>query len=689
MHPLCQCHLRMNAYVCDTLCRHTCLEAGTICEKRRKFKSGPLWLSNLTVQAFGLMFNKRCTHIASITLMRELPRKDLNPCLQIARPRSSKSCKSLIQSLFVTKASSYRAAIRTAKGVVADVGEASASSSVGLVQLSKCSEAHSERDGYNVIGKKFGLTLDVPFTPIPKAPGVTYPGQLCLLKLKSWMNFIVTMNCVHLLCGLQQKDTARERAILESFWKRFKAVRPQHSMWKLVEEGKLNLQNTIPLVCHGDEGRGRKRSGFLVLSWSSVLGFGTLSANAARKEHPYRLQRLNYVGSTYLTRMVTSALPKMAHDAAALNDILHAVAHDANEMMREGVENSRGEKYFAVCINIVGDWQWLAKCGSFLRSWSNCNKRPLTDKSEPKGMCHLCLADQVGVPWENYKVYDVEKKIFPAWYPTMYSVDPWETKPPLSAIPSVPGEEPGFYAFDLFHSFHLGVGKTLAASCLALASELMVATAVDVRLEELTNLYQIWAEENKKSLFFTTFTRANLGWMDTSCYPNGQWSKGHVTTCVLEFFCDFAQKRDLTGHPLLKMSLEACLEISECLKRLYENDVWIHQTEALRISHHGMRFLELYKCLAFESFHSGKALYANMPKGHALDHTFFALYLSSVSNKWSLNPLICSVQMFEDFIGRCSRAARRTSPQQVVKRSLERCLQASYKAWYEAGYIKD
>ena len=101
--------------------------------------------------------------------------------------------------------------------MVADVGEASASSSVGLVQLSKCSEAHSERDGYNVIGKQFGLTLDVPFTPIPKAPGVTYPGQLCLLKLKSWMNFIVTMNCVHLLCGLQHKDTARN----DQFWNLF------------------------------------------------------------------------------------------------------------------------------------------------------------------------------------------------------------------------------------------------------------------------------------------------------------------------------------------------------------------------------------------------------------------------------------------------------------------------------------
>ncbi|CAL1142470.1 unnamed protein product [Cladocopium goreaui] len=63
-------------------------------------------------------------------------------------------------------------------------------------------------------------------------------------------------------------------------------------------------------------------------------------------------------------------------------------------------------------------------------------------------------------------------------------------------------KEASFYAFDLFHSFHLGVGKILVASCLALASELMAATSVDNRLEELTSLYLVWAEENKKLKHF-------------------------------------------------------------------------------------------------------------------------------------------------------------------------------------------
>ena len=78
-----------------------------------------------------------------------------------------------------------------------------------------------------------------------------------------------------------------------------------------------------------------------------------------------------------------------------------------------------------------------------------------------------------------------------------------------------------------------------------------------------------------------------------------------------------------------------------------------------------------------------------MPKGHALDHILFALRKSAVCRKRSLNPLIFSVQLFEDFIGRVSRAARKASPQQVVKSVLQRCLQASYRHWHAGGFVKD
>ena len=407
---------------------------------------------------------------------------------------------------------------------------------------------------------------------------------------------------------------------------------------------------------------------------------------------------LNYTLSTHLTRHVTAALPKMAHDTDALHDILCAIAADTKNMYEEGVCNSMGERFFVVIINVVGDWQFLQKAGYLTRTYSNCAKRPWGPKSVPKGICHLCLADQKHGPnasdrvaWENYRVYNYGQNVLPAWHSTLHTVDPWdESAPsPLNGIPYMANEIAGLYTYDLFHSFHLGVGKTLVASCLALASEQMISSNVSVRLEELTALYLTWAEENHEKTFVSQITKANLGWPDTGTMPNGQWSKGHVTTTLLKFFISWARNTNLNGHELLQLSLQACLEVSECLEMLYKEGVWIEQRKASQIAGHGMQFLNLYRTLAFKSFENGQALFAHMPKGHSMDHIFFDLHKASATKPFCLNPLIFSVQLFEDYIGRCSRVSRRTSPQQVVTRVLGRCLQAGYKYWYEGGYIKD
>eukprot|EP00438_Fugacium_kawagutii_P013798 Skav214477 [mRNA] locus=scaffold1167:296948:298327:+ [translate_table: standard] len=459
-------------------------------------------------------------------------------------------------------------------------------------------------------------------------------------------------------------------------------------MWDRADKGLLDLSRCVPLLLHGDEGRGRKKCPFLILSWSSVLGFGTESANRCRKQRLFNQQRLNYIGSTHLTRFITSALPKIAMDGQALSYILEEITRDANDVFENGVRNALGETFFASCVNAVGDWQWLVKAGNLSRSYTCVNKRPMAKTSVPRGICHLCLAGQRGVVWENYRVYSEDVK--PDWLNTMFQVDPWNVPSPLNGLPYIPGEEAGFYTFDLFHSYHLGVGKTLGASCLALASQVMVSSNVDDRLEELTALFKTWAAENKVSLFISGFTKANLGWPDTGSFPNGQWSKGHVTSTVVDFFIDWAKKRsDLTNHRVLQMCLEACLEITGCLQAMFRSDVWIHQSEAREIAMRGMKFLNLYRALSYKCFQEGLAMFAHMPKGHALDHIFFNLHSTAMSKKYALNPLVFSVQIFEDYIGRCCRISRRTSPQQAVQRVLERCLQASYKHFYDGGFIKD
>lgn len=83
------------------------------------------------------------------------------------------------------KASTCRAAIRVAEGVVRDIGEQVASSSSGLVPLSKCTVSHSERD-FQVVAKRYQLHLPVQITSLNKTPGVRYTGDFAAISLRHW-----------------------------------------------------------------------------------------------------------------------------------------------------------------------------------------------------------------------------------------------------------------------------------------------------------------------------------------------------------------------------------------------------------------------------------------------------------------------------------------------------------------------
>ena len=588
-----------------------------------------------------------------------------------------------------SEATSYRAAIRTAKGVVDDIGLASASKSGGLTELAMVSENHSERDGHHVIAKKFNLSLPLKTTTLMKAPGINYPGDLTVIRLKDWMTFIVRHNVIHMMVGLYNSDKDREGAILRKFWENYRVVQPNHMMWTLVDSGQLDTSRTIPLLLHGDEGRGRKRCPFLVLSWHSVLGFGTDLANKTRKFRPYLCQKLNYCESTHVHRMIGAALPKMHHDDLALQDLLQVMANDAIQMMEEGVLDDQGNRFHAVCLHAVGDWAWLQKAGRLQRTYNNCPKRPLKADSLPKGFCHLCRAGQKNIHWENYREYDPINP--PVWYRTMHTEDPWNADfpSPLNQIPFVPGEKASFYAFDLFHSYHLGVGKSFVAAALALASERMLAGSVDDRLALLTEAYHRWCEEKHDKQYLSHISKASLGWPDSSTYPNGQWAKGHVTTALTNFFIDWVTTQDVPNDHLLALTKEAAESISNCLRKLYSSDVWLEKALANSIADDGLRFLNLYRKLSFRSFSAGRALFAHMPKGHAMAHVFYSLKVSAVRHHVSFSPLTVSVQADEDYIGKVSRLSRRTNATQAIKRVIERSLMASYKHWRSLGFLKE
>lgn len=565
-----------------------------------------------------------------------------------------------------------------------DIGEEGARKSPGLGSLAKCREGHSERDVHKVVAKDYKLSLPIDMTSLPKAPGTMYSGEIKVLAIMSWLRFLVDYNVWHLLRGLRKADPPRERSILLEFWKRFRKLRPTHEVFKLADSNRLDLSRCAPLMVHGDEGRGRKKSGFLVLSFYSYIGYGTQQANQKRKHRAYDQMRLNYSGSTFIHRFITAVLPKMLKDECALKSILDFTARQCCQMLEEGLRDRNGHHFTACCLQVCGDWQWLVKAGQLGRSYANCPKRPVTIRSRQVGICHICRGGQPGVLWENYRSNTV-----PDWWATMHVESPFVGEPALNRVPYIEGERAAFYTYDLFHSFHLGVGKSFVAGCLALASEYMWAGNVDARLEQLSSLWLNWTEENHEYAYIYSITRLLLGWPDTGTYANGQWSKGHVTTKLCCFFEAWASEQNLEEDDLMRLALETSKRISMCLRKMYECDVWLNRSDAEVVANAGLGFLEGYKQLALQCFRLGRALFPHMPKGHAMDHIFWSLKadLARRDVQFFLNPLNHSVQVCEDWVGRTSRLARRTGPPQVILRVLQRVLQACYAHWLAEGFI--
>ena len=381
------------------------------------------------------------------------------------------------------KATSCRAAIRTAKGVVSDIGSGAAAKSRGLNELASSHEKNSERDVLNISMKKYNLSLPIQLTTINKSPGAKYEGEFCVISLRSWCQFFINFNLWHVLCGLSSPNERRERAILTEFWRRFKLWKPDHELWGVVERRGIDLSKTAPLVLHGDEGRGIKKGPFLVTSYHSYLGKGTSQANESRKRRPFVTMRLNYTGHTFSHRMLTAVLPKMVRDSEAFNDIINFITDDALDVINNGVVSSHGERYWMATLQIVGDWAWLVKAGNLFRSYSTVEKRPRGEMSNPKGVCHLCFAGMHGIPFEDFRPGA-------KWKTTLFSEgdEPWTSRPVFLRLPHEPFKEQAFFAYDIWHSFHLGMGKTFLGSTLALISEKMPGGSIDVRFQHLTLL---------------------------------------------------------------------------------------------------------------------------------------------------------------------------------------------------------
>eukprot|EP00435_Cladocopium_sp_Y103_P014993 s3001_g3.t1 len=383
----------------------------------------------------------------------------------------------------------------------------------------------------NVLTRRYQLCLPVKISAINKTPGVRYTGEFEVIKLRDWCKFHLEYNTWHVMVGLHKPHPEREQRILTEFWKRYRQFRPHHEIWQMIDEYKIDTSRLCPMVLHGDEGRGRKRAPYLVCSYHSYMGFGTSAANSARKSKPFVSMKLNYAGNSHIHRMLTCVLPKMLKDEVAFKDLLKFMADDSLDMIRSGVQSPHdGQTYRIAVLQVVGDWMFLQKAGSLARSYANVEKRPRGRNACPKGICHLCRAGQLDIPFEDLRMNA-------RWTETMHDPtdDVFVGEPVFLQLPHDAFKPASFFTYDLWHAFHLGVGKTFTGSVLAMLSMQMSGGNIESRFEQLTQLYLDFCDRVHTSPYMLGITKEGIGWPDTNTYPNSQWSKGHITTLMMQF----------------------------------------------------------------------------------------------------------------------------------------------------------
>ena len=159
--------------------------------------------------------------------------------------------------------------------------------------------------------KKHDLALDVPISWVEMGESGDFP----VLSIKDTIAYLVKSKNLGKLVGDAPMD-GLQSTLLE-FWRRYAFEWPDFGIYDDAAAGKLSLSRAIPTYIHGDEGRGFKRSGVMILSLQGALGRGS---KPFQKRHPIHSIRkikmgVNLQGSSFNSRFSYAAMPKRFYNS--------------------------------------------------------------------------------------------------------------------------------------------------------------------------------------------------------------------------------------------------------------------------------------------------------------------------------------------------------------------------------------
>lgn len=117
---------------------------------------------------------------------------------------------------------------------------------------------------------------------------------------------------------------------------------------------------------------------------------------------------------------------------------------------------------------------------------------------------------------------------------------PWEREPPLTrelVVDSSVNGKTRFFQYDLWHSIHLGVGKTWISGGVMMLQKLLPQSNQEERISAIGSFYKLFCRQEKLD---PVLRKIDLRTFGTPADPSGSWNKAAVTAnwfLCLEAFC--------------------------------------------------------------------------------------------------------------------------------------------------------
>ena len=295
---------------------------------------------------------------------------------------------------------------------------------------------------------KYGLAADLPTSYIDVGLRDAHP----IIHVHDFVKTLADNDKLDLLY------MGNSSSVYVDFWERFRLLQPRHPIF---EKPRHLLGSCIPIAVHADEGTTLKKKSLMILQWQPILGRGSRKRRATQLD-----PGCNMFGHSLTTRYLFSVMLGRLYGQKNKNrpllDLVDSLAADLAKAFDSGIKVGNGQKIFLVPLAMKGDWPALAKIGTLVRHFG-CVSAKLEPKQPPKGICHLCKADQVGHrAWHNVG-YKNMMRMREGGVPL-----PWSKTPSLvNAVKVLGADQPKFFKVDAFHTLHKGVFSDVCANTIA------------------------------------------------------------------------------------------------------------------------------------------------------------------------------------------------------------------------------